>query len=92
MVAGGTEVSSPFNDGISDMMLAEVQAAIAKLEVEKDASDDKFCSTKLLMANAEDSELRPLIGLDDDVIFGASMEDPFKAMKIEWHTHGTEET
>jgi hypothetical protein len=73
------------------MTFAEVQAVIAKLEAKAGTSDDKFSATTLLLGNSKDSDLRPLIGLDSNDVFGASMRDPFEAMKNEWHEHGTEE-
>jgi hypothetical protein len=76
---------------ISDITSADVQAAIAQFVAEEDASDDKFRGEELVLGNPEESDLRPLIGFGDDRIFGASMDDPLQAMKLEWYTHGTEE-
>ena len=73
------------------MTPAEVQAVIAKLEAEAGTSGDKFSATTLTLGNPQDSDLRQLIGLDDDDFFGSSMMDPVKAMKNEWHEHGSEE-
>ena len=73
------------------MTPAEVQAVIAKLEAEAGTSGDQFSATTLTLGNPQDSDLRQLIGLDDDDFFGSSMMDPVKAMKNEWHEHGSEE-
>jgi hypothetical protein len=70
---------------------ADVQAAVAQFVAEDDASDDKFRGEQLVLGNPEESDLRNMIGLDDNRIFGKLLENTLKTMEAEWYTHGDEE-
>ena len=75
----------------SDITPADVQAAVAQFVAEEDASDDKFRGEQLVLGNPEESDLRNMIGLDDNRIFGKLLENTLKTMEVEWYTNGDEE-
>jgi hypothetical protein len=76
--------------GESVLTLAEITALFAKWQGVEDTEDDKFSASKLVLGDSSESDIRKSVGLDNNVLFGASMEDPVQAMKMEWHTHGTQ--
>jgi hypothetical protein len=67
----------------------EMAAVIAMWQAVGD-TEDKFTASKLSLGNPEDSDLREFLGLEDNVIYANGMEDPVKAMKLEWREHGSE--
>ena len=56
----------------------EMAAAIGMWK-EVGGTEHKFAASKLSLGNPADSDLREMLGLEDNVIFGNGMEDPVKA-------------
>ena len=49
----------------------------------------KFSGQRLSLGHPADSDLREILGLEDNIIFGQGMFDPTSAMRLEWHEHGS---
>jgi len=75
---------------VHQQVTSEEMAAVIAMWQEVGDSDDKFTASKLSLGNPDDSDLREILGLEDNVIFGNGMEDPVKAMKLEWRERGSE--
>ena len=73
------------------MDAAEIAAVIAMWQGLNIENGDKFVGVKLNMGNPSDSDLREMIGLEENKTFGEGMQDPLKAMECEWKTTGSEE-
>ena len=75
---------------MSDVIKEELAASMQENEG-AGGSVHKFSGQHLSLGHPADSDLREILGLEDNIIFGQGMLDPTSAMRLEWHEHGNDE-